>query len=206
MKRTNSLLNFVRDNRALLWLTVLLLVGVGAGVAVYSSFEGDLPSAMQSLLVVTPAADGFREAVGQWLSACFQPMALLLVLFLSGVSALGAPAAMVTPLFWGVGLGLSLANAYTHGWGGVLFCAAVLLPPSLPKAAALLIGGVQSLRLSSQMLCQLMPHGARCGGLWQAFRLCCLRFLLVVPLLLLAGAMDVGLRALLLRFFPAFGG
>ena len=206
MKRTNSRKHFFVQNRRLLLLFSLLLAGVGAGVAVYASFDGELPSSILTLLTISPVTDGLRGALLQLLSSCFQMFVLLAALFVSGLCALGGPVAVLMPLFWGVGLGLSLAHYYAQGFSGVLLCASVLLLPALPKAVALLIGCTQSLQMSTQMLCQLLPHGARCGGLWQSFRAYCLRFLLLLPLLLLAGGMDVGLRALLLRFFPVLGG
>ena len=206
MKRIHSRMHFTADNRQRLLLLLLLLAGVGGGVAVYASFGEELPERMRALLSLQPIPATFRDAVWQLLSDCFQMLVLLLVLFVSGLSACGIPVVVLVPLFWGVGLGLSLAYYYTDGLNGVLLCAVLLLPPTVPKAAVLLMACKQSLHMSAQMLGRLFPRGARCGGLWQTFRTYCGRFFLLLPIVLLAGVLDVGLRALLLRFFPAFIG
>ena len=201
MKRTNISIRFAAEHRRLLWLLILLLIGVGGGVAVYRSFGGNLPEPMGDLLLLRPVNDGFRGAVSQLWSACFQLLVLLVVLFVSGLSACSAPLVLSVPLFWGIGLGLSLAHYYTYGLSGVLLCAVLLLPPALLKAAVLLAACSQALHMSAQMFSQLLPRGARCGGLWQTFRLYGGRFLLLLVPLVLSGLLDVGLRALLLRFF-----
>lgn len=203
MKRTNSITRHTVDIRRVLPLLLLLLAGCVCGVIVYAAWRDDLPSSVLSLLAVRPVADGLRGGFSQLFTSCFQTLCLLAVLFVSGLSACGAPVACAVPLFWGIGLGLTQAYYYTHGGVGVLLTAIFVLPHSIPEAAALLTGCTLSLRLSVQLMGQLLPRGAHCGGLWQAFRAYCVQFLLLLPLLLAAGAVDVALRALLLRFFPA---
>ena len=60
------------------------------------------------------------------------------------------------------------------------FVALLVLPHSLVTAAALLMGCAESLRMSLLIAGQLLPNAANCGGLWQDFRLYCMRFLLLV--------------------------
>lgn len=203
MKRTNSLWRQATDVRRVLPLLILVLIGCGCGVAVYALLRDELPASVTGLLALNPVTGGVRGGFSQLFTTCFQPLCLLAVLFLSGLSACGAPVILLAPLFWGIGLGLSLAHTYTVGTVGLLAAAVFVLPPALPEAIALLIGGVGAMRMSLHMAGQLLPHGAHCGGLWQTFRWYCLRFLLVVPLLLLSGLLDVVLRLGLLRFFPA---
>lgn len=203
MKRTNSMVRLAAGNRRLLLLLALLLAGCIFGVIVYGSFQDGLSEAVTDLLAVRPVTGGIRGGFSGVFSSCFQTLCLLAVLFISGLSACGAPVALAVPLFWGIGLGMTQAYYYSGGGMGVLLTAVFVLPHSLPEAAALLMGCGESLRLSMQLSGQLLPRVAHCGGLWQDFRLYCVRFLLLLPLLLAAGVIDVGLRALLLRFFPA---
>lgn len=201
MKRTNSVWRFAAGNRRLLLMLMLVLLGCMAGVALYASLREELPPAVMQLLTLQPITGGIGAAFSQLLSSCFQPVCLLIVLFLSGLSACGAPMVFIVPLFWGIGLGLTQAHYYAQGAVGILLSAVLILPPCILKSAALLIGCSQSLQLSLQLSGQLLPRGAHCGGLWQDFRLYCFRVLLLLPLVLAGGALDVGLRVLLLRFF-----
>ena len=203
MKRTNLWLRFFADNRRLLLLLLLLFVGYVGGLIVYRSLDGILLERANVLLPIREVQGGLRGGFSQLISSCFQSFCLLAILFIAGLSACGAPISLVIPLFWGAGLGMTQAYYYTLGGSGVLLAAVLVLPHSLPEAAALLMGCAESLRMSMQVACQLLPRNAHCGGLWQDFRLYSGRFLLLLPLLLLAGAMDVGLRALFLRMFPA---
>lgn len=190
------------ENRRVVPLLVVLLIGCVCGVIVYASLRNEWPAAVTDLLAVRPVTDGIRGGFSQLFTSCFQTLCLLAVLFISGLSACGAPVIVAVPLFWGIGLGLTLGYDYAGGGMGVLIAAIFVLPHSLPEAVSLLIGCVAALRMSLQLAGQLLPHGAHCGGLWQDFRNYCLRFLLAIPFLLTAGVLDVGLRALLWRFFP----
>ncbi|MBR2338677.1 MAG: stage II sporulation protein M [Clostridia bacterium] len=203
MKRTNLRIRFFTDNRRLLLLLVFLFVGCIGGVVLYHSLKGELLERANTLLPLRGITGGIRGGFSQLCSSCFQTLCLLAVLFIAGLSACGAPIAFTIPLFWGAGLGMTQAYYYASGGAGVLLTALLVLPHSLPEAAALLMGCAESLRMSMQITGQLLPRGAHCGGLWQDFRLYSVRFLLLLPLLLAAGALDVGLRALFLRFFPA---
>ncbi len=201
MKRTNSIKRHTVDLRRVLPLLLLLLIGCGCGVIVYAAWADDLPSSVTALLAIQPITGGLQGGFAQFFLSCFQTLCLLAVVFLSGLSACGAPFALAVPLLWGIGVGLAQAHHYSCGGSGVLLAAVFILPHSLLEAAVLSRGYLLSVKMSLQLAGQLMPRGAHCGGLWQNFRLYCVQFLLLLPLLFAAGAVDVGLRALLLRFF-----
>ncbi len=201
MKRTNSIRRFAAGNRRLLLMLVLTILGCVSGVSVYASWREQVPSFLSELLVVSPVQAEVGAVMGQFFASCFQALCLLLLLFLSGLSACGAPVSLLVPVFWGLGLGLLQAHYYAQGIVGMLFATLLIVPHSLLKAVVLAHGAVQSLQLSLQLAGQLLPRGAHCGGLWQLFRLYCVRFLLYLPLLLAAAALDVGLRLCFFRLF-----
>ena len=103
----------------------------------------------------------------------------------------------VVPLFWGMGLGLSEIYYAQNGVGGWLILAIIVLPSAVMELVALLMACSESLRMTLLMAVQIFPRSARCGGLWQDFRLYCVRFLLLLILIVGAGALDVILRLLL---------
>ncbi len=206
MKRTNSLTAFVTANRPLLVLWVLLLAGCVLGIVLYGSSKDALPELLSSWVKPTMVTDNFQDMLQQIAASCFQALALLLVLFIGGLSACGMPVACAVPLFWGMGLGMTLGYYYALGGHGVLFSALLVLPHSLIEGVAILLGSAQSLQLSWQLSRQLLPHSAHCGGLWQPFRAYCIRFCAFFLVPVFAGLLDVGMRFLFLRFFPTFTG
>ncbi len=192
--RTNRVGRFVTDNRRVLAFLLLPVLGCVLGMAVQRAGGSAAPWA--AWLSIQPPAGGFVGALSAWVSSCFHLLLLLSVVFVAGLSACGAPLGLVVPLFWGMGLGMTLANCYSAGFAGVAVAAVVLLPHSAMEGVALLMGASECLRMSLRFTVQLLPRSAHCGGLWQDFRLYIVRFLLLLLLLLGAGALDVGMRLL----------
>ncbi len=197
MKRTNLIRRFFTQHRRLLLLLLLPLAGCVIGILCYSSLSAVLPAEWVALLPIKPIDGGIAGAFAGWFSSCFQPLCLLLLLFLSGLSACGAPLIIAVPIFWGIGLGMSEAYYTQSGIGGWLTLAAVLLPHAVMEAVALLMGCSEALRMTFLVTVQMLPRSARCGGLWQDVRLYAVRFLLLAVLLIGAAVLDVILRLLL---------
>ena len=197
MKRTNSIGSFVKQHRRLLLFLLLPLIGCVGGLVLYTPLSTALPTEWWSLLPLTSVRGDVAGVFSQWFSSCFQSLCLLVLLFFSGISACGAPIIVLVPIFWGIGLGFSEAYYVQSGMSGWLILAVVLLPPAIMELVALLMACSESLRLTLLMAVQLLPRSARCGGLWQDFRLYCLRFLMLLAFILGAGALDVILRLLL---------
>lgn len=185
---------FVAENRRLLAFLALFFIGVLGGVLVFTASHGSLSEELALMLDVPAVAEGFQGGIAALFSSCFSTVVLLLVLFLAGMSTCGAPVAVLVPVFYGLGLGLTEAYYYGAGGTGVLFTALLVVPHSLIAAAALLMGCSESLRLTLLLSGQLLPTSAHCGGLWQDFRLYCVRFLLFFGLAFGAGVLDVCLR------------
>ena len=150
MKRTNLWIRFIAGNRRLLLLFWLLLIGCIGGILLYRFGQDGLSDSLTELLRVRRVTGGVQGGFVQWLSSCFQGLVLLLLLFISGLSACGAPVALAVPLFFGFGLGMTESLYYADGGSGVLLVALIVLPHSLLEAATLLIGCAESLWLSLQ--------------------------------------------------------
>ncbi len=198
MKRTNTIKLFIKQNRRLLLLLLLPLLGCVVGLVWYTSLCAVLPSEWLALLPQTPVTGSAAGIFAEWFASCFQPLCLLILMFLAGLSVCGAPVAIAVPIFWGIGLGLCEAYYVSSGLNGWFVIATVLLPHSVMELVALLMGCSESLRMTVLVTVQLMPRSARCGGLWQDFRLYLIRFLLLAALLLGAGVLDVVLRLLVM--------
>lgn len=190
MKRTNPLLHFISHNKRLLLLLLLPLIGCVCGVSLYDTLQ----EPWAALLPVKAVEGSITAIFSQWLIACFQPVCLLLVLFLSGLSVCGTPLIAAVPIFWGLSLGLCEAHVLQHSAHGWAILAILVLPAAVAELVALLMATSESLRMSWLVAVQVVPRSARCGGLWTDFRLYVVRFLCLLLIVLGAGALDVLLR------------
>ncbi len=185
---------FITDNRRLFPFAGLFFIGVLCGVLAYLTAGN---TDWTPLLHMTPIAIGWQGIAGALWDALFSTIFLLAGLFLLGLWPCGAPFILMTPLFYGLGLGLTEAYYFSLGGRGVLATLAVVMPRGLLTAAVLTMAGVESLRLSAKLARQLLPDASG-GGLWAAFRLYQLRFLLF-----LLAAVAVGISEILLRMLCA---
>ncbi len=195
MKRTNPIWQFVVQNRRMLLFLLLPLIGCIGGILLYPTIQPE----WAALLPIKPITGGVAGAFAGWWTACFQPLCLMAVLFVCGLSALGAPIVVAVPVFWGIGLGLCEAHYAALGASGWLVLAFVLLPSAVMELVALLMAASEALRMSLLVAVQLLPRSPRCGGLFEDFRLYGVRFLLLLALVLGAGALDVIVRLVLHR-------
>ena len=198
MKTTLS--DFIMDNRRLLLFLTLFLCGTFGGVLVFTACHEAISHDLSLMLGVRQIEGGFLGGVSALFSSCLLPLILLAMLFLSGLSACGAPVTAIVPLFYGLGVGLMEAYYYGVGSAGILFCALFVIPHQLVAVAALLMGCSESLRMTLLISGQLLPS-VHCGGLWQDFKLYCMRFLIFVGIAFAAGVVDVLLRLLCLGWF-----
>lgn len=188
---------FFRTRRSLVFFTVLFLAGCLAGIQVFC--RADAAAALAGGLIPAPVKASFGEILRAVGASCFAGWLLLLVLYLTGLSPCGLLAAVLVPLFYGMGIGLSEAAQYGTGPIGVASSALFIVPHAVLCTAALLIGCCETARMSAVIGRQLFPASARGGEISQSFRLYSLRFLLLAALVLLAGVADTVLRVL---FYP----
>ncbi len=196
-----NLWRFVLQNQRLLWLLGLLLCGVQIGCLVFHAAWRPLGNALADILNPVRLHGGFQGAVRQWVAYAGPHFLLILLLFFLGFSACGAPPALVVPLFFGAGIGMSEAYHFAKGINGVGYVALIILPPTLLTATALLIACAESVRFSAKLCRVVLPHPTIGGTLWQDFKLYLARFLLCVGLLAAAGVLDTILRLFFIHHF-----
>ncbi len=196
MKRTNSFKRFLVQNRRLLLFLLLPLCGCICGLFLYGPLKSVFPDWL-FLLSFGTIEHTVSSIFSVWLSACFQSFCLLALLFVSGLSVCGVPCALLLPVFWGVGLGLHQAHYAQFAAGGWLTLLAVVLPAAAIEMVVILMASSESLRMSALLAAQLLPRSSRCGGLWQVFKLYCMRFLVLLIPVGIAGAWEVIFRLIL---------
>lgn len=179
---------FLADNQLLLLFLTLLLIGVLCGSYLYQDTD------------VSPTLQPVKATVGDILQSLGESMllpgAILLILFLAGLTAYGVPITMIAPFFFGLGIGLMQGHYYAMGIVGVGLSCLFILPRSMIAAIGVLMACAESLRMSIRFSKQLMPGGTM-GSMWAPFRLYCIRFLLFLGMILAASAVDVALRTIL---------
>lgn len=196
-----DLWHFLVHNQRLLLLLGLFLGGVEIGCLLFRAAYAPLSDALRALLTPTVPKAGFSGLFHLMTVSCFPTVILLLALFLAGLSACGAPVALVIPLFFGMGLGLSEAFYFAQGGWGVGYVALLVLPHTLLAVVALLMGCAESIRMSALLCRQMLPRQGGCGGLWPSFKLYLARFLLCFGLAFIAGALDTVLRLCFSAYF-----
>ncbi len=192
IRRRREAVAFVNQNRRLFPFVGLFLVGVLCGVLVYLAAARPAQD-WAGLLHVPTGIDSWQSGLAALWGSVLSVVVLLGVLFLLGTWPCGAPFILLVPLFHGLGLGLTEAYYYSLGGRGVVAAALVVMPHGLLCAAVLVMAAVESLRLSTELSRQLLPS-ASYGGLWTAFRLYCLRFLLFLLMTVFVGLLDILFR------------
>lgn len=199
-RRRREAVTFVAENRRLFPFVGLFLVGVLCGVLVYLSAARPAEE-WAGLLRVPTGIHSWQSGLAALWGSVLSVVVLLGGLFLLGLWPCGAPFILLVPLFHGLGLGLAEAYYYSLGGRGVAAVALIVMPHGLLSAAVLVTAAVESLRLSASLSRQLLPS-ASCGGLWTAFRLYCLRFLLFLLMTMFVGLLDILFRLLFGRILP----
>ncbi len=199
-RRRKEAVAFIHENRRLFPFAGLFLLGVLCGVLVYVAAARPAEE-WTGLLQVSTAIDSWQSGLSALWGSVLSVVVLLGALFLLGMWSCGAPFILLVPLFYGLGLGLTEAYYYSLGGRGFPAVALVVMPHGLLCAAVLVTAAVESMRLSTKLSRQLLPTASG-GGLWSAFRLYCLRFLLFLLATLFVGLLDILFRMLFGRFLP----
>ena len=174
----------------------LLLVGVLSGVQIYCRADAETLPVLARLLTTGAVEHSFIGVMAALGDTLLLPFLLLMTAFLSGLSPCGVVCACLIPLFYGMSVGLTEANLYAGGWGGVVLSLLIVLPRALLMLLALLEVCGECARMSQLFLAQLRPASAHCGGLQLEFKAYCLRFAVACFWMLAAGIWDVLARLL----------
>ncbi len=187
---------FIRSHKRLMVFLTLLLGGVVIGCIFFRAYGQGEAAYLSRVLTITPLSPELNAVISAIYHSCFLPTLLLIVLFFCGLSACGLPVVFLTPLFFGLGIGMSEAYYYSTGWRGVLTVLLLMLPQLLLKSVALLMASAESMRMTLLFSRQLLSEPSPSEGMRPHFRLYILRFLVFLLIILAAGVADVLLRLL----------
>lgn len=171
-------------------LLCVVLVGVLLGSLFYSSMDqGTLKSLSntQSGFVSLRRQMDFSQILLKTLGSS---TLFLLVIFLSGLCAVGHPIVICTLALRGIGLGVVLSQLYSSfGVKGMLYSALLVFPNALICSLALVLGARESLCLSNRYALFSLSDRQE-DGLRETLKVYCVKFLVLEAVLAVSAGVD----------------
>lgn len=136
-------------------IMLLMIVGVLIGTLAFLFVK---TSTLSDLNIVENDYLSMRQNGGYvsiLYSSLLNSSTLIIVLFLLGFCAIAQPAAILVPVYKGLGYGATIAQIYSeNGLNGFFSALILILPCALISSYALFIGVRESLRLSNRFFSQ----------------------------------------------------
>lgn len=121
---------------------------------------------------------------------------LLIIVFISGLSAAGIPISFAVLIYKGLGIGLTCGYLYSsYGLNGLLFSTAIIVPHAFISSVALILACRESCRMSMFIFSQLLPE-SKYYKLWNDFKLFCRRYLVILVISIISCFIDAMLSKL----------
>lgn len=170
----------IRLNVLFTLLILMFVIGMTYGVLLISGDSGLLESLRLFTGSYTVAQRG-QSLLQSFLGAFCSGFFFLLVPYLLGYSSIGQPAALLVPLFKGLGLGAFLGNLYrSYGFQGLFYSLLIVIPYTLAGLLAIFIGCRESIRLSNLFFCGFLAKRETVPVTGNVIRLYNIKFLVLV--------------------------
>lgn len=120
---------FINENRLLIFLFAILIIGILTGSLTYRNFTNEETSSL-SFFAQGYMNDRISQTPSQILSHSFMSATILLgIVFISGFCAIAQPFEILIPFIKGLGLGASVAQIYAIKGGSGLIIVLLLIVP-----------------------------------------------------------------------------
>lgn len=163
-----------------------VLMGVVSQCFMSDDFLGQIAAAQNDFLEIRRNSD---FAVVLMRSFCAATM-FLGAAFVMGFSAIAQPLEFAVPTVKGIGLGVTMAQAYSQsGSTGIAACALLIVPSTVISTYAVIIGARESIRMSNRLMTNLLSDRASVGMLSHV-KLYGTKFLALEALAAVAAAVD----------------
>lgn len=188
------------NNKLLLILLFALLIGMTIGISIYSKSEVLSSFAESSLFEFLSERSG--KAFGSvFLSSFFSSMLFLLFIFLAGTSLLGIVMSPLLVCFIGFFYTNTASYIYSAlGIKGVAFYAVIIIPVAVVFLLTVLSAAKYSVLFSYVIARLTFPRTAP-SNLYEEFRKYCIRFSLLVLLVVLSSLIDASLSKAFIHYF-----
>ncbi|MCL2056441.1 MAG: hypothetical protein FWH02_04370 [Oscillospiraceae bacterium] len=181
--------HYTKRNYALIGLGALFLAGVLAGALLPGFADADRMSFVRELLTGFVERRRTQPISGNFYAAAASSLIFVGAMFFCGFCAIGQPAALLAPLFKGLGFGISVASLYSaYGAGAAGYVGLFLLPGTVITTVALLICCRESLRLSTRFWRMARPNGGESGA--YPLRIYTARYIVAAAVCLISAALE----------------
>ncbi len=195
-----ELLNYVTQNKIIILLTFVYIIGLIIGSTTLSKDNQIMINAnnfLNDYLTLHNTANFFNKTINIFI----RNLAFLLLYYLCGASMFGVVAVPFL-LFWqGILFGASASQLYIlHGIYGVAFNAIILIPPTTIFVICCLVAAKNSINFSL-FIAKLSLPNAKPLILYNHFKKYCGIYLILVGLILISAFSEIILNILFLKFF-----
>lgn len=194
--------NAFQANGLLIVLTTLFISGLVVGALCVRTAEGEVLGKMTQLFQNYTQVRS-QQSMFQNFSNSFIAGAIgILLLYLLGLTAWGAPLILCIPAFEGMGIGMTSGTLYAdYGWPGFGYSALIIVPGALISTIAILLSARESIRYSTDIFLEhCLLHTSR----HQPFKNYSIKFLILLLLVAVAATIDMMTIQFLARLFPLF--
>lgn len=173
-------------------IMLLMIAGVLIGTLAFSFIK---TSTLSDLNLVENDYLSMRENGGYikiLYSSLLNSSLLIIVLFLLGFCAIAQPAAVLVPVYKGLGFGAAIAQIYTeNGFHGFFTALILILPCALVSSYALFIGVRESMRLSNRFFSQaFLSRRTESESINEYVKLYAVKFLVLEAVTAVSAAVD----------------
>lgn len=196
-----SFIYYLRHNRCTVLLALSLLCGVLAGSLILVALPNknyDF-SLLSHFFFESRLNKTFIETVS---SSFVSSFLIIFSLFLMGFWALAAPVILVVPFFYGMGIGVSIANLYiSFSFQGFLIAALTILPFSLFVSLVIIKASCETARFSFLFLSVLQKQTSSPDKNIEQMRQFCVKYFSYLILVFIAAILNGLCSLLFLQLF-----
>lgn len=178
------------QNCLFVFLVGAALIGVLMGVIsqcfMSDDFLGQISEAQNNFLEIRRNSDYIVVLIRSFSATTM----FLGAAFVMGFSAIAQPLEFAVPVVKGMGLGVTMAQAYSQsGRSGIAACALLVVPSAVISTYAVIIGAREAVKMSNRLITNSLSDRAACGMLSHV-KLYGTRFLVLEALAAVAAAVD----------------
>ena len=194
------LLDYVTQNKLLILLCVIYIIGIVIGCVALSEDNWILKFAktfLNDFINLHTGATFFNKLLN-----CFlRYFSVLVLCFLTGASMLGVALTPFITLWLGIFFGAISSRLYTlYGIGGIAFNAIIIIPPVVLFVLVCFFAAKHSIEFSLTIAKLTLPH-SKPMNLFVGFKNYCSKYLIFLIFILVSSILEIVLNLLFLKFF-----
>lgn len=196
-----EIINFSKNHKAIIFLSVLLIVGMVFGTVSISTVNMDFIYKVDFLFL-----NDFNSRVSGthleiFTSSLLSLTAFSLLIEFVTLSFFGALLIPILTIFKGLGIGMTAGYLYLiYGLKGIAFYILILLPGIFVSSIGIIIFSAESFKFSCKFAKKLLPKSDS-TVLWSEFKSYIHKIGCAFVILLFSSLLDVGFVAMFARFF-----